>query len=170
MNHPRRLIVLMTALFSGCATHSPHNAQVMTHAPLVGAWRARVQFSSGDFASIKDLQFLLVFHADGTLVESSNYDESPPVPPAYGSWRQLAGNEFEAKYMFFVTKPPSKFDDITTGGGWLPAGYGVLTEHITVDQESSSYSSTMTLTIFDSSDRSLPGGGNATVHAMRIRF
>ena len=51
---------------------------------LAGEWRAQLQFTSGAFASIKDLEFMYSFNQGGTMTESSNYDASPPVPPAYG--------------------------------------------------------------------------------------
>src|SRR5215470_16575102 len=71
-------------------------------AGLEGAWRASIQFADGALAPAKDLQFLYVFNPGGTLVESSNYDEAPPVPPAYGIWRSLGNRRFEAKYVFFM--------------------------------------------------------------------
>lgn len=55
--------------------------------PLVGAWRSSLQFESGAFAAIKDLEFMYVFNEGGTMMESSNYDGAPPVPPAYGVWQ-----------------------------------------------------------------------------------
>ena len=79
---------------------------------LQGEWRAQLQFSSGAFASIKDLEFMYSFNQGGTMTESSNYDASPPVPPAYGIWRKVGGREYEAKYEFYVTKPPATFDEI----------------------------------------------------------
>src|ERR671938_650241 len=87
---------------------------------LAGQWRARLQFTSGAFAPIKDLEFMYVFNQGGTMTESSNYDASPPVPPAYGVWRKVGSREFEAKYEFYVTRAPAKFDEIVEGGGWAP--------------------------------------------------
>src|SRR3954447_24153644 len=77
---------------------------------LMGEWRAQLQFSSGAFAPIKDLEFMYVFNQGGTLTESSNYDASPPVPPAYGIWRKTGDNKYELKYEFYVTKPPAAFE------------------------------------------------------------
>src|SRR6185369_4814252 len=99
---------------------------------LVGAWRSRVQFESGDFAGIKDAEFMYAINAGGTMTESSNYDCSPPVPPAYGVWRQTGPRQFDLKYVFYMTKPPAHFEDITKGGGWAPAGVGELIEHVTL--------------------------------------
>ncbi len=40
---------------------------------LVGAWRGKIQFKTGTFSTIKDLEFMYVFNAGGTMTESSNY-------------------------------------------------------------------------------------------------
>ena len=37
---------------------------------LAGEWRAQLQFSSGAFASIKDLEFMYAFNQGGTMTES----------------------------------------------------------------------------------------------------
>ncbi len=99
---------------------------------LVGAWRGGAQFASGDFASVKDLDFMYVFNAGGTMIESSNYDGAPPVPPAYGVWRKVAGRKFQAKYAYYMSKAPANFEEIAKGGGWSPGGHGVLTQEITL--------------------------------------
>ena len=88
---------------------------------LVGAWRGKVQFTSGPFASVKDLEFMYAFNQGGTMTESSNYDGAPPVPPAYGVWRKVKPWQYEARYSFFLTKPPQAFEDLAKGGGWAPA-------------------------------------------------
>ena len=67
---------------TGCTL--PSRSDTPRSDELVGAWRSNVQFKSGAFASITDLEFMYVFNAGGTLTESSNYDGVPPVPPAYG--------------------------------------------------------------------------------------
>ena len=97
---------------------------------LVGEWRAELQFTSGAFAAVKDLEFMYAFNQGGTMTESSNYDASPPVPPAYGIWRKVSDREFEAKYEFYVTRAPGGFGEIAKGGGWAPAGRGVFVERI----------------------------------------
>jgi len=56
------------------------------------------------------------------MTESSNYDGSPPVPPAYGVWRSAGERRYEAKYTYYWTKPPSTFDEIAKGSGWAPGG------------------------------------------------
>lgn len=138
-------------------------------APLTGGWRSSVQFETGAFAPIKDLRFMYVFHADGTLTESSNYDAAPPVPPAYGVWRKTAPNEYEAKYEFFATAPsdPESFEK---GGGWLPAGHGVLTEKITIAPDGRSFTSRIEYEAFDNSGKPIEGGGTATGKGTRISF
>src|SRR5215831_5152294 len=99
---------------------------------LIGAWRSQVHATSGAFTEMKGLEFMYVFNAGGTMTESSNFDSVPPAPPAYGIWRKTGAREFEAKYAFYITKPPGSFAEIAKGGGWEPSGYGVLTEKITV--------------------------------------
>jgi hypothetical protein len=145
---------------SGCARTAAPPA-------LVGAWRSHVQFEAGSFAAIKDLEFLLVFNAGGTMTESSNYDGLPPVPPAYGEWRATGPRTFEARYTFFTTNPPRDPRELTTGGGWAPAGSGVLTEKIVLSADGKAYDSTITLVLFDHAGKPAPGGAAATAHGMR---
>jgi hypothetical protein len=135
---------------------------------LAGAWKSRVQFESGPFAEVKDLEFLYVFNAGGTLTESSNYDGAPPVPPAYGEWRALAPDRFEARYAFFLTKPPARVDDLASGGGWLPAGTGILTERFTLSSDGQTFESTLVYEAFDAAGNTVPGGGRATGRGARL--
>lgn len=100
------------------------------------------------------------------MTESSNYDSAPPVPPAYGTWRSLGGREFEALYVFYTTRPPEKADQIAQG--WMPAGRGELTERIKLAPDGRSFESAIALRLFDPAGRSLPGGGEASGHALRI--
>ncbi len=97
-----RMLLVPMVLLAGVALAGSHTAP----AGFVGEWRAQLQFTSGAFASIKDLEFMYSFNQGGTMTESSNYDASPPVPPAYGIWRKTGNNTYEAKYEFYVTKPP----------------------------------------------------------------
>ena len=164
-------------LFAGCTRAStpevaPTGATVAPAAvpPLVGAWENRLQFSSGDLAAIKDWRFLYSFNQGGTMTESSDYDAAPPVPPAYGVWRQTGPNKFEAKYVFYQTKPPATFKEITSGVGWLPTSRGVLTEHIDLAVDGNSYESTLTYEPFDMADKPIKGGGVGKGHASRISF
>src|SRR3954451_5913001 len=108
---------------------------------LQGEWRAQLQFTTGAFAPIKDLEFMYAFNQGGSMTESSNYDASPPVPPAYGIWRKVGDNKYEAKYEFYVTKPPAKFEEIAKAGGCGPAGRGIFVEQITVAADGKSFTS-----------------------------
>jgi hypothetical protein len=137
---------------------------------LVGEWRAQLQFGSGAFASIKDLEFMYVFNLGGTMTESSNYDASPPVPPAYGVWRKVGTREFEAKYEFYVTKPPAAFEEIVKGGGWAPAGRGVFVERITLSEDGKSFTSKIKYDQFDKAGKPAEGGGEATGRGVKLAF
>ena len=136
---------------------------------LVGAWRSSLQFTSGAFASINDLEFMYAFNSGGTLTESSNYDGAPPVPPAYGVWRTISPREFEAKYEFYVTAPAPP-DAFKTGAGWLPSGRGVFTERITLAPDGNSFTSTITYEAFGKDGQPAEGGGIATGRGARIAF
>jgi hypothetical protein len=137
---------------------------------LAGAWQAKVQFKSGAFATVKDFEFMYVFNAGGTMTESSNYDSLPPVPPAYGVWRKLKARQYEAKYRFFWTKPPKAVDELATGGGWPPGGFGVLTEEIALALDGKSYQSRIRLELFDQAGKPIEGGAEADAQAVRIGF
>ena len=137
---------------------------------LSGAWHASVQFQGGAFASVKDLEFLFVFNSGGTMTESSNYDGLPPVPPAYGEWRATGADQFEAKYTFFTTRPPEDVKSLATGGGWLPAGHGMLKESIHMAADGRAYDSTIALELFDMAGKPVSGGGSGTVHATRSEW
>ena len=50
--------------------------------------KEKCNLKSGAFAEVKDLEFMYVFNAGGTMIESSNYDGTPPVPSAYGIWKK----------------------------------------------------------------------------------
>jgi hypothetical protein len=137
---------------------------------LMGEWRAQLQFTSGAFASTKDLEFMYVFNQGGTMTESSNYDASPPVPPAYGIWRKVGDREFEAKYEFYVTKPPANFEEISKGGGWGPGGRGVFVERITVSADGKSFTSKIKYDQFDTTGKPAEGGGEATGRGVKLTF
>jgi hypothetical protein len=142
-----------------------------TAAPdLQGEWRAQLQFTTGAFAPIKDLEFMYVFNQGGTMTESSNYDASPPVPPAYGIWRKVGDNKYEAKYEFYVTKPPAKFEEIAKAGGWGPAGRGIFVEQITVSADGKSFTSKIKYDQFDTAGKPAEGGGVATGKGVRLTF
>ena len=90
---------------------------------LVGAWRGKVQFTSGAFAATTNLEFCYVFNEGGTMTESSNYDGAPPVPPAYGVWCKCGDRQYQAKYLYFWTKAPTDLQELSKGGGWSPGGW-----------------------------------------------
>jgi hypothetical protein len=136
---------------------------------LVGAWRSRVQFHSGAFAAVKDLEFLYAFNAGGTMTESSNYDAAPPVPPAYGVWRKVQPRKYEAKYVFFLSKAPKSLDDIVHGGGWSPGGSGVLVETITLSEDGKTFKSAIRLDVFDAAGK-LTENSQADGTAVRVSF
>lgn len=143
--------------------------QQVQPALLIGAWRSSVQFETGTFAGIKDLEFMYVFNAGGTLTESSNYDGAPPVPPAYGVWRAVGPMEFEARYEFYITSP-SPPDAFQGGAGWLPSGRGVFTERITVSPDGQAFTSTIRYEARGLSGEPAAGGGEARGRAVRIQF
>ena len=160
------LVALILLSLGGCARSQAPG----TSPALVGAWRSSVQFQDGAFAAIKDLQFLYVFNAGGTMTESSNYDGMPPVPPAYGEWRAKGPREFEARYTFFTSNPPKDLPSLTGGGGWSPAGSGVLTERIQLAADGKSYQSKIVLEMFDAAGKPAPGGAQANAHGVRAGF
>jgi hypothetical protein len=137
---------------------------------LVGAWRSRVQFTSGAFASVKDLELMYAFNAGGTMTESSNYDGSPPVPPAYGVWRKVAAGQYEARYSFYVTKAPKAFDDIAKGGDWSPGGIGVIVEKLALAGDGKTYTSTLRVDVFDETGKLVESGSEAFGRGSRMSF
>jgi len=151
------VVALVPFVVGGCASPA-----------LVGAWKSNIQFKDGAFAEVKDLEFLYVFNAGGTMTESSNYDGAPPVPPAYGVWKSAGGSVFEAKYVFYTTKPPEKAEEIAKGG-WGPAGYGELVERITVSEDGKGFGSEIDLVLYDQKGKMVEGGGRAVGQGVRIR-
>jgi len=113
---------------------------------------------------------MLVFNAGGTMTESSNYDAAPPVPPAYGIWKQVAGHEYEAKYEFYMTRIASPAESKSSSGGWLPAGHGLLKETITLSPDGDSFTSTIRYEVFDQAGKPIPGGGEAKGQGMKLQF
>jgi len=155
-------------LLGGCTSSStPAPAAIP---PLVGAWENRLQFTTGPYVPVKDLRFVYSFNLGGTMTESSNYDAVPPVAPAYGVWRQVGPAKFEARYVFYQTKPPASLKEITSGMGWLPLSRGVITERISVAADGNSFESSLTIEAFDMADKPTTGGGEATGHGTRISF
>jgi hypothetical protein len=163
------LMILAAALLTTALADNPAPAMAQP-APLAGAWRAQMHFRSGAFADVKGLEFMYVFNAGGTLTESSNYDAAPPVPPAYGVWRQKGPNRFEARYDFYITKAPKAFQEITKGGGWAPDGRGVFTEEITLAADGNAYTSKVSYVAYDVNGKPAAGGGEGTAAGTRITF
>ena len=157
-------LLALTIVLLGC---NAAPARQEAPPPIIGAWRSSLQFSTGAFASIKDLEFMYVFNQGGTLTESSNYDGAPPVPPAYGVWRAISATEFEAKYEFYITAPAPP-DAFKTGAGWLPSGRGIFTERITMGTDGKSFTSVITYEAFDTKGQPAEGGGSATGRGVRI--
>jgi hypothetical protein len=141
-----------------------------TGVELTGAWRGDVQFTSGAFAGFKDVKFLYVFNAGGTVTESSNYDASPPVEPAYGVWKKTGPRQYVARYEFFVDKAPASFDEIAKGGGWPPDGHGVVTEKIRLAADGNAFESQIKYELFDAQGKPVAGGGEGTELAERIKY
>ena len=139
-----------------------------TPSPLKGAWDAQVQFTSGPFATVRDLEFMYIVHADGTLTESSNYDAAPPVPPAYGVWRETSPGHFQAHYEFYLTKAPEAGASLASG--WGPAGRGLLEESISLAPDGRSFTSALHLQILDANGRPTSDIGEARTRAVRITF
>ena len=164
-------LVLMAAIVAGGCTQSSQNAKnAAIDQNIVGAWRAKVQFDSGPFAAVKDLEFMYVFNAGGTMTESSNYDAAPPVPPAYGLWRSLGHNRYELRYEFYMTRVPDPSENLSIESGWLPAGRGVLVDTITLSSDGKSFVSRAHYTSYDLSGNQVPGGGVANTEGERMDF
>ena len=165
LSGPLAAALLVAALLAGGCAPSR-----MAPAPsLVGAWRSSLQFQSGAFAPIKDLEFMYVFNEGGTMTESSNYDAAPPVPPAYGVWREAGRNEFEATYEFFATSPSAP-EEFYKGAGWLPSGRGRLTERIHLSDDGQSFTSEIQYEALGMHGEPVEGSGNARGRGARIRF
>lgn len=164
------LMLLATLLFSSCRQPSDNSKRTDLFPSLAGTWKEKLQFQTGPLAEIRDLEFMFVFNAGGTMTESSNYDAAPPVPPAYGIWKHVDGNEYEAKYEFYMTRIPSPAESTSSGGGWLPAGHGVLKEKITLSPDGNSFTSTISYEVFDQLSKPIPGGGEAQGQGIRLQF
>ena len=163
-------VLLVVAFASGCGPSNEQSQHSDSSQTLEGAWRAKVQFQDGAFSPVKDLEFLYVFNAGGTMMESSNYDAAPPVPPAYGMWKKIGRNQFEARYEFFSTRIPDTSEHIAAGINWLPAGHGILVETISVADDGKSFASKIRYDAFDQTGKPVDGGGNATGQAVSLKF
>ncbi len=94
----------------------------------------------------------------------------PPVPPAYGIWRKTGDMQYEAKYEFFITNVPQSFEALKKIGGFTPAGYGRLTEKITLSQDGKTYKSTIKFNAFDITGKQMASDDEAEVSASRMEF
>jgi hypothetical protein len=159
------LALLIVCAGAGCA----HVREANEHS-LVGAWRGRVQFSTGAFAATTDLEFLYVFNEGGTMTESSNYDGAPPVAPAYGVWRKVGERKYQAKYIYFWTKAPADVQLLLKGGGWSPGGHGLLTQQITVSADGRSFDGTINYQVFDQAGKPTEKDSAASAQATKISF
>jgi hypothetical protein len=160
------ILLVVAALTSACRVDGTETTR---GASIVGAWRSSVEIRSGAFASMKGLEFLYAFQAGGTMTESSNYDAAPPVPPAYGVWRQVGGNRFEARYEFFTTRALTPEEATGAGGGWMPSGRGVFDESIELSADGSSFTSTLRYELFDPEGEAVEGGGSGVGRGKRLR-
>jgi hypothetical protein len=137
---------------------------------LAGAWKGKVQFKTGAIADVKNLEFMWVFNNGGTMNESSNYDGAPPVPPAYGIWKNTGDKQYEARYEFYWTQIPESAGDIIKGGGFTPGGYGVISEKIILSEDGQSYSSIIKFNLFDQNGKQTVFDDEATAEAKRMKF
>ena len=110
---------------------------------------------------------MYVFNAGGTLTESSNYDGAPPVPPAYGIWREIGPREYEATYEYFSTAP-AEAAAFLKAAAWLPAGHGVFSETIKIADDGRSFTSTLRYEALDANGKPTGDGGTARGQAVRI--
>ena len=162
--------VLAAVLLAGLLAAGFGEAQSKSAAALAGAWKGGVVGTSGWLADMKGLAFMYVFNADGTMTESSNFDAFPPGPPAYGVWRKVGERQYEARYEVFLTKAVAVMDEIAKGNGWVPNGYGVLTQKITLAADGDSFESTLKFELFDQQGKPMEGGGTATAQGKRMKF
>ena len=166
------LLILSALLIVGCGSGSASRTGAsLDGGQLVGAWRSKIVFQDGPLAAMKGLEFLYAYNVGGTMTESSNYDEAANAsPPAYGVWRQIDRRTFETKYVFYTTTAPGPDDGAPNDRDWWPAGHGVLTETVTLSDDSRTYVSTITLVTFDRAGKAIAGGGKGTGAGTRIEF
>ena len=157
-------------IITGCGNGQSSQASVSAdRGTLVGAWRSKIVFRSGPLAEMRDLEFLYAYNAGGTMTESSNYDAMPPVTPAYGVWKKTGPKQYEARYVYYWTKPPAALEEITKGGGWSPGGHGVLTQNITLSDDGSSFDSTIKYEVFDQTGKPTDPSSEASAQGTRIK-
>ena len=165
-----RILAFTAVLLAGFWLTGCQTDRGVVDTGLTGAWRGKVQFKTGAFAAVTDLEFMYAFNAGGTMTESSNYDASPPVAPAYGVWRKVGPRQFEARYAYYWTKAPANFDEIAKGGGWSPGGHGVLTQKISLAEDGNSFASVIIYEVFDQQGRPTEGSSEASASGERMKF
>jgi hypothetical protein len=111
-----------------------------------------------------------IFNSGGTMTESSNYDGVPPTPPAYGIWKKTGEKEYEARYEFYWNKVPASYEELAKTGGFPNAGYGVLSEKITLSDDGKSYSSTIKFNLYDQTGKQTVFNEEGAVVAKRMEF
>jgi len=158
------VIFLLSVSFSCREYKKPHSYN------LTGMWKGKVQFRTGDYAQIKDLEFMRVYNAGGTMTESSNYDGVPPTPPAYGIWKKTGTNKYETRYEFYWNNVPPAYEDLKMNGGFSPGGYGILTEKITLSEDGKSYTSKISFSSFDKTGKQLVSGDEGDTEAKKMEF
>lgn len=164
------LLLLIILLVSLAAINMSCIEKMNTYSEgLAGAWKGNVQFKTGMYSGIKDLEFMRVFNEGGTMMESSNYDGAPPVPPAYGIWKRTAEGRYEAGYQFYWNNVPSSFEELVKNSGFTPAGYGAVKEIITISQDGKSYMSLIRLSMFDKTGKQI-SMDEADAAAVRIEL
>ncbi|MBL1210932.1 hypothetical protein [Geminocystis sp. GBBB08] len=161
---------ILTLFIKGVGEQISYGKDINNQDHIIGQWRSQIQFSTGAFASIKNLEFMYVFNYGGTMIESSNYDAAPPVPPAYGIWRKIDSKKFEIKYEYYATQPPDKAKIEHIWGGWLPSTRGVLSEIITLADDNETFNSTIKYEAFDQNGNIVEGGGIATGKGIKLKF
>jgi hypothetical protein len=166
------VFIVGLSIFALLSWYSPGKLYATTTLPndLVGEWQAKLQFDKGILAPYKDLEFMYIFNAGGTLAEAGNHDSNAPIPPAYGIWRQTGPQEFDAKYEFYVTEPPKELSAILTGGGWKPVGRGILSEKIKLSKDGKTYVSKVHVDILTTDGKPMEGGGDATAFGEKLLF
>lgn len=161
---------IATALVVSCMALLAQQAGAQAGDALVGAWRGPVTFTSGMFAGLKGLEYMYVFNAGGTMTESSNYDGLPPVTPAYGIWRKTGARTYEAKYQWYQTKAVKSADELVKEGGFPRDGHGVITQTFTLSADGNSFTSKISVAMFDNAGKPIAGGSTGTASGTRLKF
>jgi hypothetical protein len=156
-------LALVVAI-AGCGGGRPEATSRPERPSLEGGWRAHVTFGSGPLKGVP-FQFLIMYAAGGGMVESSNFDEVPPIPPAYGSWGRTGPSNFKSTYIFWTTKTANAKDSKV----WTFSGLGVLNENISLGKTGDAYTSSISYQLFNTKDEPLSGqSGTGSVTASRI--